>query len=1652
MNKKSLLSLMLLCFAFFGLARATEVEIGDGGTSSNQYLPGYNFYNYSYTQQIYTADEIGMAGTINSIAFKNTGAEKTRTYNVYMTLTDKETFSSNTDWVAISENDLVFAGSLTFTVGEWTTIDLTTPFTYDGTSNLLVSVRDMTGSYTSSPHMACLVFSASSQAIRAYRDSSAYDITAPGVSGSVLSVKNQIVLDITSSGGATCDKPSTLEVTDITGYDATCTWENTGAASYTFEWKKASDSDYTVVTNLTANTYALNNLEPFTAYSVRVKAVCGEGLESGYKTANFSTLDVCPEGKVCIGQGTATNAYLPTYNYYNYSYTQQIYTAEEIGMAGLIESVDIYSVGSVTRNLEIYMLNTEKVTFDSVTDWIPVTEGDLVFSGQVAFAANSWNTMEFNSPFIFRGRNNVVLVVRDITGSYVSSINFFVFDADGNQAIRAYRDTPGAYDIAAPGVNGTLMTVKNRVRFGMSELPSCLQPSGVTVSNIAARTAEVSWTENGEATDWDIDVNGIVTAISQNPYTLVDLEPETDYTVKVRANCGGDDYSEWSAAVTFTTDVSCHTPTNLAVSDITAFTANLNWTNTETTYELRYVANPNYLFQGFVTDPGAMSDGSDASWLKGSESTFGPGVQQTTGNMLADDFTVYSTTALTEIEVYGYQTGSTTESTFTGLYVQIYDGNPAEEGSTVVWGNMETNIMTSTSFTNCYRGTDGDVTGMTRPIMAITASRLNIDLEPGTYWLVYNLAGSGSSGPWGVPYCEPGIGMTGDGLQYLANNSAWQALENGGKTYGPAMKLLFGGDIETLDWTYVDNIEANTYAMTNLDPVTDYLVQVRATCGGNDGNSEWATTKFTTLPTCLAPTDLVVSEIEARQVVLSWIENGTATAWQIGYQTVEGEEQYVEVSENPYTLTGLIPDTHYLIRVQAKCSDTDYSVFTDFVSFTTDVSCYAPTDLTYTDITRTSATIGWTSDNDNFELWYREHAVGGILTTNFDDSNMNGWTTIDADNDGFTWVLGSEIGGVYLVTTGSLAGSGHNSSADLVCSGSYRNLDDGNGVALTPDNYLVSPQVALGGSITFWACGQDASYVAEHFGVAVSTTGNTSADDFTTIQEWTMTAKSRGASDAADNAYINKSRGGNRDQGTWYEFTVDLSEYSGMGYVAIRHFNCTDMFILNVDDIVIEQPAAGVSVEWIEVSNATNPYTITGLNPETTYDVQVRSNCGDYDGYSTWLTGSFTTAESCPAPVALAATPYAKSAVLSWEGTSESYTVKYGIIEIGETIFSEDFAEGIPADWTNDATYPWEVVDGYIQSSNGGVASSSSTISFTLSVSSDAYFEFDAQCMGEGTSTIWDKCIFTLDGTEMFRKGQNGDQWDHYRYPITAGTHTFTWSYQKDGSVNPTGDYMAVDNIAIVEKDYVWETTTATTNECTITDLTPLTTYYAQVMGDCGNYGTSEWSEIISFTTLELTTVTQTLELEEGWNWVSLYVTNEDPIELLDLLKAALGENATQINASEMFTEYEDGEWFGDLDEEGIFNEQTYMIYVNTACTVEIEGEPADLEDYIIEINPDWNWIGFPSTEVLDINEALADFEAEEGDLLLSSTDFSEFDGEEWYSDTFIELAPGQGYLYFSNSDETKYLVFRTGAGNPFPDKKQPVKVKVTNIKVNTLK
>ncbi len=222
--------------------------------------------------------------------------------------------------------------------------------------------------------------------------------------------------------------------------------------------------------------------------------------------------------------------------------------------------------------------------------------------------------------------------------------------------------------------------------------------------------------------------------------------------------------------------------------------------------------------------------------------------------------------------------------------------------------------------------------------------------------------------------------------------------------------------------------------------------------------------------------------------------------------------------------------------------------------------------------------------------------VSNTKTYDFESHSFQGWTAIDADGDGFNWMLGSE-----LMPNGF---TGHGESEEIVVSQSYEKYGENSGLVLFPDNYLVSPHkmaIKQGAYIRFYACAQDQAWPSEHFGVAISYGSNTNPNDFITIQEWTMTAKSEGEPEEL-------SPEGNRVMGTWRYYNVNLNAYAGQYvWVAIRHFNCSDMFYLDVDDISIKSgntnTSGNVLIHWDPPLNADGATVTATPNQTTTYTV-----------------------------------------------------------------------------------------------------------------------------------------------------------------------------------------------------------------------------------------------------------------------------------------------------------------------------------------------------------------------------------------------------------------------------------------------------------------
>ena len=369
-------------------------------------------------------------------------------------------------------------------------------------------------------------------------------------------------------------------------------------------------------------------------------------------------------------------------------------------------------------------------------------------------------------------------------------------------------------------------------------------------------------------------------------------------------------------------------------------------------------------------------------------------------------------------------------------------------------------------------------------------------------------------------------------------------------------------------------------------------------------------------PTCWQPQNLAASDVTNESAVLTWERHamGTETSWVLQYGTDETFATYIDevtVNTDPtYTIqSGLSATTTYYVRVKPAC-DNEGLLWSEVLEFDTEADCAAPTvAVTEGSETATGATITWNGRNDSYAVEYREVITAPVEfdeTYGFEGNSWQGWTPIDNDGDNNSWMIASEphTGSSCVRSYYTPSGSGYNAN-----------------------NWLISPQIPLGGTISFYAK-QYSNNGDERFQVFVSTTG-TNISDFTAISE-----------------VINPSA-------TYQQYTYSLSDYSGQGYIAIVHTSTTAYaWYMYVDDINITASIDGEYGAWQQVNeaNPTSPYTFSTLNDNSTYEVRVKGFCGSNESdYSEVV--SFTTLEACPAPTEFAlGTVTTETAAISWNG------------------------------------------------------------------------------------------------------------------------------------------------------------------------------------------------------------------------------------------------------------------------------------------------------------------------------------------------------------------------------------------------------------------
>ena len=420
---------------------------------------------------------------------------------------------------------------------------------------------------------------------------------------------------------------------------------------------------------------------------------------------------------------------------------------------------------------------------------------------------------------------------------------------------------------------------------------------------------------------------------------------------------------------------------------------------------------------------------------------------------------------------------------------------------------------------------------------------------------------------------------------------------------------------------------------------------------------------------CPKPLAFAASDVMPHSATLSWRTSEEISSWEIVYSNREGfnpdQATPILVSENPYTLTGLAEGTTFYAYVRSACG-SDWS---SLLSFTTPTECDAPIDLEATEVTATTATLDWTGYQNSYNVRYwipaqinfnetdftqvgEDYVAESVLTTytidlsafsgvgnvairhynitdmfrlNVDDivlTNSQGqvvasedfetgefnlnWVNYDNDGDGYVW-------DIWEITQQDNNGEDVGNGSYCATSASYNSTG-----ALTPDNWLIIPNVELGGTLTFVARGQDPSWSDEVFGVFVSTTQLVIPASEPVVVEnisnpYTLTGLT------PETEYVVQVQGINADCGN-LEWSVNLTFTTlptcqvptqlavtdiGVNRAMATWTSDAEYFDIELNGVVIEEDYTGTT------------YGLVNLEPATIYSVRVRANCGNGD-YSQW--------------------------------------------------------------------------------------------------------------------------------------------------------------------------------------------------------------------------------------------------------------------------------------------------------------------------------------------------------------------------------------------------------------------------------------------------
>ena len=430
-----------------------------------------------------------------------------------------------------------------------------------------------------------------------------------------------------------CEAPENLITDNIDAVSANLSWDEVAAANSGYEWVVMTDGEdpadsanTPVATGTTAAstevTATATGLAPETDYDVYVRSNCGTDSISEYSDlVEFTTLPTCPAvSNLTVDSVDETSATISWDAVANASvgYLVEVYDFEaDPETATAVYSETVTDVTLVISTLDAANSYDVYVTADCGTEDGQSTSEMITVSTTVpdpVCGGNFYDTGGIDMDFM-NNEDYTVTILPDTAGDLVvatftlvdtstfDDLSVDIGDGNGFQLIPDLADgetlvyTSEAADgslifefisstvVPNPGWEAAITCIAP---------PACPDPNNLTVSEVTAFTADLSWDEEANASNgytWVVMADGEdptddantpvatgTTASGVLTASVSGLESNTAYDAYVLADCGDTDgLSVYSDIAEFTTLISCEAPSNLLVENVTVTGADLSW-------------------------------------------------------------------------------------------------------------------------------------------------------------------------------------------------------------------------------------------------------------------------------------------------------------------------------------------------------------------------------------------------------------------------------------------------------------------------------------------------------------------------------------------------------------------------------------------------------------------------------------------------------------------------------------------------------------------------------------------------------------------------------------------------------------------------------------------------------------------------------------------------------------------------------------------------------------------------------------------------------------------------------------------------------------------------------------------------------------------